>query len=962
MATEGFTYFQQIKAKIGPGTENLKQAFHLMKNVADKQLANDGPEPFGLDLFVICAEIALEHDQPDLVRSCLKLYFIRSPPANQFLCRAYLCQARLLAPSTADNVEQLEKAIVYLLKAINMGKDNQRYHFLVYNASVLYWNFCRPFLKPHYRQHLARSLHQVVKALDDVDDNDFEWRAQLMIALIECHMDAGRKQDASHIASAAAIFIKQNVPALYKTVFGLMVQHQLVDMEKFKKDIRTSAELNVFYRICRLKGAIASHELERDPVDEMHKILAMIIGQPEDQPRKEKSLGRRSTTPEEGLTKEEERQSNTNTNTHSYSTGSTQISTKRDRQKYFFHDNPTWNINYSKPYLLLELGRLAVTQNQPDISDQCIHLIKECSDQVQDETFFLELEFLQCDQLVKSLKEKQESYHPNIVQLRVQAIKRCDEAIMNAIRLKVATVIQAGCVTQWNLCLPLVQSNLRHHCRRPLANVANALESIQSLLIKLRCQVHMELAKCEEDQEQIAVAMEHLHKALSLDDGEVYRDRLQVALHRLELRAELYQTPEREEDQAAMVIEQARKADSGTMRMKRSLLVRAGQMLAPDAFLLVLDSENDTKEAAKGMMTPIKKLAAKAEQFKKSVRKAEGHLRRLGNENDKERAHLWGDLAKTARKQEVWDVCRVATRFCLLYDDGRWKNEPTIKETKPLKLQENEESGEAERPLSETTKERKSAETTLVLPDKDVALYEKDLLRMMGEVNFINGEALIHLLRSENVQLGDKPDAPEDKSKRPKGYIMKKAEDDPDWLEYCDWISSLSEDALSCFLRAAELGIELGEAWIVCSAAAYVWNYSNHILANNRHKEMIEPFQKILESFKKVGHAGETMLLVDICNALALGLIQPWLPAPENKQSVVLEPPPEGDKDGPKRGSKVPPAAAAKGKVGGQSFTIPSEAMPDLKKATESEEKGEEFKNCEEKEIIKQKDHCIKLS
>ena len=40
------------------------------------------------------------------------------------------------------------------------------------------------------------------------------------------------------------------------------------------------------------------------------------------------------------------------------------------------------------------------------------------------------------------------------------------------------------------------------------------------------------------------------------------------------------------------------------------------------------------------------------------------------------RARLWGDLAKTARKQEVWDVCRVAARFCLLHDDGRWKNEP----------------------------------------------------------------------------------------------------------------------------------------------------------------------------------------------------------------------------------------------------------------------------------------------
>ena len=40
---------------------------------------------------------------------------------------------------------------------------------------------------------------------------------------------------------------------------------------------------------------------------------------------------------------------------------------------------------------------------------------------------------------------------------------------------------------------------------------------------------------------------------------------------------------------------QARKANSGTMRMKRSLLVKAGEALAPDAFLLVLDSESDTK-------------------------------------------------------------------------------------------------------------------------------------------------------------------------------------------------------------------------------------------------------------------------------------------------------------------------------------------------------------------------------
>lgn len=87
-----------------------------------------------------------------------------------------------------------------------------------------------------------------------------------------------------------------------------------------------------------------------------------------------------------------------------------------------------------------------------------------------------------------------------------------------------------------------------------------------------------------------------------------------------------------------MLLLQARTSESGTMRMKRSLLVRAGQALAPDAFMLVLESENFDKEmnvSTKGPVTAVKRLAQRASNFKKSVRKAEGHLRRLGNEGDK---------------------------------------------------------------------------------------------------------------------------------------------------------------------------------------------------------------------------------------------------------------------------------------------------------------------------------------
>jgi len=52
---------------------------------------------------------------------------------------------------------------------------------------------------------------------------------------------------------------------------------------------------------------------------------------------------------------------------------------------------------------------------------------------------------------------------------------------------------------------------------------------------------------------------------------------------------------------------QARKsAESGSAHMKRSLLVKAGLALAPDAFQYVLDSENEMKGLVK-LLLPLTK-------------------------------------------------------------------------------------------------------------------------------------------------------------------------------------------------------------------------------------------------------------------------------------------------------------------------------------------------------------------
>lgn len=57
----------------------------------------------------------------------------------------------------------------------------RRYYFLVYNASVLYWQMVRPFLEPGYRHHLIPSLSQIVNVLSQTEEEDKEWHAELML-------------------------------------------------------------------------------------------------------------------------------------------------------------------------------------------------------------------------------------------------------------------------------------------------------------------------------------------------------------------------------------------------------------------------------------------------------------------------------------------------------------------------------------------------------------------------------------------------------------------------------------------------------------------------------------------------------------------------------------------------------------------------------------------------------------
>ncbi|KAJ6668911.1 hypothetical protein lerEdw1_007720 [Lerista edwardsae] len=574
-------------------------------------------------------------------------------------------------------------------------------------------------------------------------------------------------------------------------------------------------------------------------------------------------------------------------------------------------------IRNEKILLFLELARLSLRLNCVSVAASCINELKNYK--IQDLGKQIELDCLECDFEVQKLGPKIPTYAKSVVEAQLKVIQKMELILNRAIRLKDPNVIQAVCTTQWNLCLPLLQDNLQHHVRKPLLAIAEILEKIDSMLILLRCQVHMEIARIEEKGERIEPAMEHFKKALDLDNNGQYNEYLKMAFHRLSVNTTLYKPVVRLEDQASLMVEQAKKGtDKDSVRKKRSLLVNAGLALAPEAFQIVLDSENEAKVASSKSKGQISYLCAKVEHHTRNVEKADGHLKRLGRENEKERIKLWSEIAKTARKQSVWDVCRAACRFCLLYDDSQLpkesKHTKRKKKTSVITLEDtldHEISAQTESPLS-------------------VRLFSlsRDLHRTLAEVRFINAEATIQLLRMEGVRLNDRAIMPADTSQHPLGHSLHQHWNDSEWNTYSNWITRLSKYAMENFLRAAKIGEELNEAWIVHNAVVYVLNHNKHLIASRRQREIVESLNFLFTTIRTTGHCGNTAILVALCNALARGLILPWIPKPVVKidEKKVIE-------EGPTKRKKA--AKVHEKPASGPTLSVDPAGVPDIRAAIE---------------------------
>jgi len=851
-------------------TENcaiiVEKIYNILKSNNESLVKKDKAVSFGSDLYVQTAELALKISKKDIALNLLSMYFSGDNPPNQFECRAYLCYAQAVLPNATKSINKMMASIVYLMKALDICEQNARYSFLVYNTSVIYWTLIRPFYKSKHQSKLCPSLFRVVQCLDNTNDCDYDWRATLKIGLLESYAYVGDTENATISAKDAYLFCMKNCKQRIIEVIKTQLKYNLAQCDAITSDL--PREFSAFVLLKQLKNhmhksknqyAIQRNKEEHEHGEIVCKLLDIVNFLSDEVSKKNDSsflslpqktnvrFGNFEFSRNEEVLNEQNK-----------------IITKIEKKSIFAEEKLMSRLKSS---VLYEIARVCTEENVLHLASTCVKALKKCD--TKDQVTAVQIEFLECELALKESGCNKYQFTKNNVNTRVNILNHMISVLSSSKSMKNGNLVQSGCASVWNVCLPLLQKDLRHHTTRALLLIIEYLEEISSMNFEFCCQVHTEIALTYENLDKYEAAIKHINQAIQYDFSGKYKERLSMILQRLTLSSQLYQTPKNPLDVAAVIIEQAKKSEEGSLTMKRSLLAKVGSHLAPDAFQYVLDAEDFSKvpQRSKDSLTRLYNIAI---HYENSLKKLDGHLERFGNKNDRKRFLLWVELVKTARRQKVWDVCRSACLFAMLYDDGRWNINKLVETS-------TDES-------NQTSSENEAAEVSKDV-FKSLNIINVDSMRMFAEVSFIAGEAYVQMVQNHGILFNEKPTNPMKNFQLKKNYSAIETQNQH-WNYYCEFIRKSNERATNFFLRGVDIGVQIKQSWMVCSGAAYLWNYNCHLLYEHRYAKLVPTLKYLLKAFKKTGHLNNAELVVCICNVIGRGLMLPWIP---DKQAVLQQ-------------------------------------------------------------------------
>ncbi|RHY31090.1 hypothetical protein DYB32_003765 [Aphanomyces invadans] len=520
----------------------------------------------------------------------------------------------------------VQYAIHWILQAIKLALEptsRPHYDFLVYNATVTYWHVARPLLRPGSARHLVESMQTMLDSLKAINETDKAWIVRYEIALATSYEDDNQLAKAAKLINDAA-----------DHALALVASAKASDAAAVDFTNQAAAAMALFEE---------ASLVQKNMVSKRHAILLNL------QSIKSK------LTPPEGVRP-------ALLDLFAATTG-----VKFEAVGHGIPDDgrqtPGAGGNWEN---IVEVAIVAVQCHHQDIAKTCERVVvtsKRLNAHVRVMADLLRcLLALEPDQpsltgaptpattpAISGLKGTPEqtpasvptasAVQPTVLHLdkrqrdaqrlaqHVECVKVLERSLAAAKRLGHTHLIQDICLFAWNVALPLVESHLRKHVHRLFQSATSLLEELESPLVALRAQMHLETAKCEMDCDYLAKAAIHVNKALQLDyggtaaastsaktgydaggkptspDGQAkgkaqghghssappQHDTTQRPLDKhllpmkrvLDLKSNLYGEPDAIEDQALIIIEQSKEAHDKAL--KATLLNKAIDLLELNA-------------------------------------------------------------------------------------------------------------------------------------------------------------------------------------------------------------------------------------------------------------------------------------------------------------------------------------------------------------------------------------------
>ena len=831
----------------------LRQAFNMIKQLMEEAVVLDaghcGVAPN--DLYLFCCETALYLEEWDIATYCQDRVLEGTVTTKAYQARTLFCRAQLESRAARglrckELVLAVHSALLKLVRGMKIAlSDVAQLSHLVLIGSQHTWNTCKPLYKEGTYSELLGTLGFIVYALEKIDCGDWCIRILWMLRHSNALAQSGRAQEANVLMTKVSETAAKMVPAWKYPIFRMQVAlSKLIPNPKLKQDAAKGILRGVYAAQALLCGLVEPAAAEAEILASIAELSAEMKAEKDvpDAPGATKGGKAASPVPTKGKTVE--------------------VISPEDQQL--------------REECLAELAFAASLIGDSQKAQDAAALaltFKPMKARIYAEFAQAQLQAHRCGGIAVHDELHSNWLSPAMVAELVSAVRVVDRALESAIRLGDQSernhIVQQGCVLLWNVALPLLQPSLRSQVARSLQQAAKYLDDIGSNMNTLRTLLHLESALTDLDSDYLNKAVVRVDKALSIDyhvDPEemaIYTlqrplDRYLVWLkRRLGVRANMYQKPDNPEDEALLVVEQAR---DSSLISKLSMLTKAAKILQasdpPADYFVDTSVKQQTvaavdPKAAKGAKEVPKKGAAAA--GRNDDPEAAGEKKEMTPEMEEHRVRL-------RNRAQVWHMVL----------QSAWV------EKSPIQLANLRAAADA------------------LLSRQWCRKSDRDMRHMQADAYLKLAEGAVVELRSKGLEVaqltftdGDDSDD-DDADNAQDGSARGKAENDAEAAQQAAAIAekvalveSAQTELQTCIVNAAKIGLELcqqgfEDQWIVYNACILLWNL--HITAFKRN-DFLAPASAIEQLYPILLAAGvdpkkETALLNDVAFTYVRSLLQ----------------------------------------------------------------------------------------